>query len=153
VRERHYIPIGWTPLWWAKHLPTGTEYRIGDTLDRGDHFNEHARFSVITQLFRTPGQWVVAAVKYPDGVLGTLGLHTGSHPEHSWEVDSDIRAERGDCKCAFCGRTIAVHICNNRKRDKCPCGARHFFRRVRQGGNVVAEQEGWRKDGKEIVRC
>lgn len=59
----------------------------------------------------------------------------------------------GDCRCFFCGHINAVHICNNRKRDKCPCGARHFFRRVRQGGKVVAESEGWRKNGKEIERC
>ena len=32
-------------------------------------------------------------------------------------------------------------------------GATHFFRRVRQGGKVVAESEGWRKNGKEIERC
>ncbi len=59
----------------------------------------------------------------------------------------------GDCRCFFCGHINTVHTCNNRKRDKCPCGARHFFRRVRQGGRVVGEEEGWRKNGKEIVRC
>lgn len=153
MKENMTILDTWESLWYAKHIPTGTEYRIGDTIDRGGHFNEYARFSVITQLYRTPGGWVIAKVKYPDGTIGTLGLHCGSNPHVAWDVDRDIKYERSDCRCAFCNRLVAVHVCNNRKRDKCPCGARHFFRRVRQGGRVVGEQEGWRKNGKEIVRC
>lgn len=153
IRELAEIPDNWTDLWWARHTPDGKEYRIGDTLDRGGEYNEYARFSTITGLYRTPGQWVIASVKYADGHHGVLGLHCGSDPATSWEVDRDIRSERGDCRCAFCDRTVAVYMYDRRKRDKCPCGARHFLRTVRQCGKVVAEEEGWRKDGKEIVRC
>ncbi len=80
------IPQNWTRLKMAKHTPTGTEYRIGDTIDRGDHYNEHARFSKIEMLHRTPGLWVVASVRYADGFCGILGLHSGTDPKESWEV-------------------------------------------------------------------
>lgn len=141
-----------TPLWWARHRPTGDEYRIRQVIDRGEQFHPDGRHAVIRKLYRTPAGNIVAFVAYRDGHLGTLGLHVGSKPE-AWDWDEDAKYQRGEARCAFCNRAVVVHLWNNRKRDKCPCGATHFFRRVRQGGKVVAESEGWRKNGKEIERC
>ena len=146
------IPMSWTSLWWARHKPTGEEYRIKQVIDRGERFHPDGRNAVIRQLYRTPAGHIVAWVEFRDGFLTTLGLRVGSKPE-AWDWDEDAKYERGETRCAFCDRQVVVHLWNNRKRDKCHCGATHFFRRVRQGGKVVAESEGWRKNGKEIERC
>lgn len=56
-------------------------------------------------------------------------------------------------RCAFCSRKTRVNVYNHRKRDKCQCGATHFVRYVFRGRHPIAEEEGWRKGGCELIMC
>lgn len=84
------IPSNWTPLWWARHGPTGDEYRIDQAIDRGEQFHPDGRHAVIRQLYRTPAGHIVAGVAFRDGHLTVLSLNAGSAPS-DWEFDEDCR--------------------------------------------------------------
>ena len=54
--------------------------------------------------------------------------------------------------CYFCECRVRVNIYDHRECARCPCcGAKHFLRNIYRGGHVVAEEEGWRKDGQEFI--
>lgn len=152
----HRIPSTWSRIWMALHKPTGEKYVIGRTYQYGTHRADkrYDRWKIV-RLWQTPKGNVYAEVRHidaPGKPMGGVGLHAGSEPE-AWTVETDTdRNTYVDDRCTFCRREVMVRPYNRRARDKCPCGARHFMRLVRQGGKIVAEEEGWRKNGKEWIR-
>lgn len=152
------IPRTWERIWYAKH-PTIGEYVIGRTYSRGERYRECARRWKCKALYRTPNGYIVAHASMPDnrernGRPHETVLSVGGTVTDGWQVESGAdRNHKEECRCSFCSRTVMVRPWNRRARDKCPCGARHFMRLVRQGGKIVAEEEGWRKNGQEWIRC
>jgi hypothetical protein len=161
------IPHDWTRLWYVRQpggsgcgcKGCGREWVIGRTYTRGERFNKCARRWKCRALYQTPKGYIVALAAFPDNpnqhgrpYTTILTIHTG--PLDGWVLETDAdRNRREEDRCTFCGRTVMVRPWNRRARDKCPCGARRFTRLVRQGGKIVAEEEGWRKNGKEWIRC
>jgi len=158
VSRRDDIPRAWTRLWYAKH-PTMGEYVIGRMYDRGERYLACARRWKCVALYRTTMGNIVAVASMPDnreknGRPHRTLLGVGGDVTDGWQLETDAdRNHYEETWCSFCRRTVKVRPWNRRARDKCPCGARHFMRLVRQGGKVVAEEEGWRKNGQEWIRC
>lgn len=152
------IPAAWTRCWYAKHPDLG-RYVVGETYNRGVRYHECARLWKCKAIYRTTKGYIVAVAAFPNnpdpnGRPHTTILSIGGVTTDGWQLETDLdRNHREEDRCTFCGRTVMVRPWNRRARDKCPCGARHFTRLVRQGGKIVAEEEGWRKNGKEWIRC
>lgn len=154
----HKIPRAWERLWMARHETHG-RYVIGGTYYRGPTYHPKTNRWKCLRLYRTTSGYIVALASMPDnkernGRPHQTILSLGGHDTEGWTVETDIdRNTKVEDRCTFCSRTVMVRPYNRRARDKCPCGARHFMRLVRQGGKIVAEEEGWRKNGQEWIRC
>lgn len=157
------IPHNWTRLWYAKYSDGRgdvREYVVGRVYNRGANYHERTRRWKCKALYQTGKGYIVAVAAFPDSrnsrgrpSTTVLSLHRGSLDGWTIETDAD-RNTREECRCSFCGTKVMVRPWNRRARDKCPCGARHFMRLVRDyQGNTIHEEEGWRKNGREWIRC
>lgn len=151
------IPDDFQRLWMAKH-PTHGLYVVERWYRRDERFNPCARRWQCSALYRIPAGFIVAVAAFPDirepnGRRHKAILSLGGIDTDGWEVETDEqRNTREPCRCAFCDRTVMVRPYNRRARDLCPCGARHFMRKVFRSQQVIGEEEGWRLGTQEIIR-